>query len=82
MGLLGMLAGLPIAPIKGLVGLARQLQQQAEQEQEDELAELQAMLLELELTHAGEEGELATREAELLAKVAALAGDRRSGDEA
>jgi hypothetical protein len=76
MGLLGMLAGLPLAPVRGVAALARHLQQQAEREWEDELAQLQAMLLELELTQAGKEEELASKEAELLAKVAALAGTR------
>lgn len=82
MGLLGLLAGLPVAPLKGLVGLARHLQQQADREWEQELAELQAMLLELEFMQDDGEGELASREAELLAKVAALAGARGNGETA
>jgi len=77
MGLLGSLAGLPFAPVKGLVALARQLQQQAEQERELELAQLQAEVLELELRcDRGEmrKEDLAEKEAELLQKVGALAG--------
>ena len=81
MGLLAMLAGLPLAPIKGLAGLARHLQEQAEREREAELAELQAMLLELEFSHVGGATDLAAKEAELLAAMGALAGARTSGDE-
>ena len=79
MGLLGALVGLPLAPLKGLAGLARHIQRQAEREQDNDLAELQAELLELQLQHdeqrAGEE-EFASKEAELLEKIGALAGAR------
>ena len=46
MAILKWLAGLPLAPVTGLVVLARQLQKQARQEEEQELAQLQAELLE------------------------------------
>jgi len=82
MGLLGALAGLPLAPLKGLLGLARHVEQQADQERQRELAELQAELLELQVQHdeqhAGE-AELASKEAELLEKIGALAGARGEG---
>ena len=81
MGLLGMLAGLPIAPLKGVAALARHLQQQAEREWEEEFAELQAMLLELESLDDIEGEDLASKEAELLARIGALAGARPSGEE-
>jgi hypothetical protein len=81
MGLLGMLAALPLAPVKGLVGLARHLQEQAEREQEAELAKLQAMLLELEFMQVGGEEEIAAKEAELLERMGVLAGTASGGEE-
>jgi hypothetical protein len=84
MGLLGSLAGLPFAPVKGLVALARQLQQQAAQEREQELAQLQGELLELELRYDRGEmrrEDLDEKEAELLRKVGALAGAAAAGDQ-
>ena len=76
MGLLGALAGLPLAPLKGLVALAKQVQQQAEKERQQELAELQAELLELQLQWDETKGreELERKEAELLERVGALVG--------
>lgn len=85
MGLLGALAGIPLAPLKGLVGLARHIQRQAEQEQAKDLAELQAELLELQVQHDGQragEEELASKEAELLEKIGALVGARGEGGQA
>jgi len=80
MGLLSTLAGLPLAPLKGLMGMARYIQQQAEQERAEELARLQAELLELQLLRdSGEvqEEELASKEDELLEKVwAGAAGEK------
>jgi hypothetical protein len=77
MGLLSALAGLPLAPLKGLVGLAKHIQQQAEQERQRELAELQVELLELQLLYDRQgvaDEELIKKEAELLEKVGAVAG--------
>ena len=83
MGLLSALAGLPLAPLKGLLGLARYVEQQAEQERQRELAELQAELLELEVWHDGqgvEEEEFVRKEAELLEKIGALVGAEADGE--
>ncbi|HUT75806.1 MAG TPA: gas vesicle protein GvpG [Armatimonadota bacterium] len=83
MPLLKLLAGLPLAPVKGMVTLARQLQQQAEREKEAELLQVQAELLELELCSGrGEmrEEDLVEKEAELLQKLGALAGVGAAGD--
>jgi len=83
MGLLSALAGLPLAPLKGLAALAKQIQQQAEQEHQRELAELQAELLELQVRHdeqrLGQE-EFARKEGQLLEKISALAGARGEGE--
>ena len=83
MGLLSTLAGLPLAPLKGLVGLARHIQQQAEQEQAQELADLQAELLEFQLLHDDQELEdedFASKEARLLEKIGALVGAGAAGE--
>lgn len=77
MGILSALAGLPLAPVKGMVTLAKQIAQRADQEREAELAELQAELLEFQLMHdldpAASE-ELSRKEDELLERVGALVG--------
>ena len=77
MGILSTLAGLPLAPVRGLVGLAKQIAERADQEREAEFAALQAELLELQLMHdldpAADE-ELARKEDELLERVGALVG--------
>jgi hypothetical protein len=81
MGLLGALAGLPLAPLKGLVAVAKQLQQQAARQREQDLTQLQTELLDLQLRY--EQGEvpqedLAEKEAELLEMVGAgAAGDQQ-----
>jgi hypothetical protein len=76
-GILSALAGLPLAPVKGMVTLAKQIAQRADQEREAELAELQAELLEFQLMHdldpAASE-ELSRKEDELLERVGALVG--------
>jgi hypothetical protein len=74
MGLLSALAGLPLAPLNGLMAIARQIQQQASEEQARELVDLQAELLELQLS--GDVGIEASesKEAELLEKIWALVG--------
>jgi len=77
MALVRLLAALPLAPLRGLVALAQQLERQSEQERERELAQLQADLLELELSRDGGEmrqEDLDAKEAELLRRVGALAG--------
>jgi len=79
MGLLSTLAGLPLAPLKGLVALARQIQQQADQDRERDLAELQAELLALQLRADEQElrgEELLRSEAALLESIGVLAGAR------
>ena len=77
MGILSALAGLPLAPVKGLVGLANLIARRADQEREAEFAALQAELLELQLMHdldpAADE-ELRRKEDELLERVGALVG--------
>jgi hypothetical protein len=85
MGLLGVLVGLPLAPLRGLAAVARQLQVQAAQQRERDIAQLQAELLELQLRYEqGEvlEEDLVVKETELLEKVGVLVraggpGDRR-----
>jgi hypothetical protein len=74
MGLLSALAGLPFAPLKGLMAIARQIQQQVSEEQARELVDLQAQLLEFQLS--GDVGVEASesKEAELLEKIGALVG--------
>jgi hypothetical protein len=73
MGLLRALAALPLAPLKGVAALADHIQEQADREQVRELAELQALLLELQLSSDSEE-ETEAREDELLEKLGALVG--------
>lgn len=83
MGLLSGLAGLPFAPLKGMMAMAKHIQQQAEQEQAQELADLQAELLEFQLLHDDEELEdedFASKEAQLLEKLGVLVGAGEAGE--
>jgi hypothetical protein len=76
-GILSALAGLPLAPVKGLVGLANLIARRADQEREAELAALQAELLELQLMHeldAAADEELRRKEDEFLERVGELVG--------
>lgn len=85
MGLLSALAGLPLAPLKGLVAIAGHIQNQARQEQAQELADLQAELLELQFIQDERdlpEEEFVRRETRLLEKIGAAVGaaeDREEG---
>ncbi len=81
MGLLRALAGLPLAPLKGLIALAEHVQKQSDQEEAQELADLQAELLELQFIEdqRGLEEEFAEKEAHLLEKIGALAGAEKAG---
>jgi len=85
MGLLSALAGLPLAPLKGLMAIGKHIQNQAQQEQAQELADLEAELLELQFIQDERdlpEEEFVRRETRLLEKIGAAVGaaeDREEG---
>jgi len=81
MGLLSALAAVPFAPLKVLTAVARQIEQQVSEERARELFDLQAELLELQLSDGLEGEESESKEAELVDKIEALVGAAVEGYE-